>query len=84
MSRLYVIIIVIVISFSFSAIKLEKSDNMRLLRFSSGILQHVKGDPESGVRSYLYSIRYKLGLENANTFPLDFYKEGKKSRVWGY
>ena len=64
-------------SFPFSSIRIEKSDHMDQLRFITGELHHVKGDPESSVRSYLYIIRDKLGHENAYTFPLDFYKDGK-------
>ena len=64
-------------SFSFSAIRIEKSDNMGRLRFSTGELQYVKEDPESSVRNYLYIIRDKLGYENVHAFPLDFFKDGK-------
>ena len=63
-------------SFSFSAIRVEKSDNAGLLRFSTGKLYHIIGDPESCVRNYLHSIRKNLGHENANMFPLDYYMEG--------
>ncbi len=64
-------------SFLFSGIRIETSDNMGRLRFLTGKLHHVKGDPESSVRSYLYIIRDKLGHENAHAFPLDFFKDGK-------
>ena len=67
----------VTISFSFSAIRIEKSDNMGRLRFLTGELQHVKEDPETSVRSYLYIIRDKLGYENVHAFPLDFFKDGK-------
>ena len=66
-------------SFSFSAIRIEKSDNMGRLRFSTGELQHVNEDPESSVRNYLYIIRDKLGHNNAHAFPLDYHKKGKNN-----
>ena len=63
-------------SFSFSTITVEKSDNAGLLRFSTGKLHHITGDPESSVRNYLYSLRNNLGHEIAHMFPLDYYMEG--------
>ena len=75
MLKMYIIILTVTMSFSFSAIRIEKSDNLGRLRFSSGELQHVKEDPETSVRSYLYIIRDKIGSENVHAFPLDFFKD---------
>ena len=77
MLKVYDIILTVTMSFSFSAIRIEKSDNMGRLRFLTGELQYVKEDPESSVRNYLYIIRDKLGYENVHAFPLDFFKDGK-------
>ncbi|SVD12453.1 uncharacterized protein METZ01_LOCUS365307, partial [marine metagenome] len=74
---MYIIILMVTLSFSFSAIRIEKSDHMGRLRFSTGALQHVEEDSEFSVRSYLYIIRDKLGHEDAHAFPLDFFKDGK-------
>ena len=68
-------------SFSFSAIGVEKYDDMGRLRFSSGKLHFLMGEPESSVRSYLYSIRDHLGHEGAHCFPLDYYKNDKFSTL---
>ena len=69
----------ILISFSFSTIGVEISNNMGHLRFTSGELYHLKGHSEANIRSYLYSIRDNLGHENAHSFPLIYYKEGKNN-----
>ncbi|SVB97543.1 uncharacterized protein METZ01_LOCUS250397, partial [marine metagenome] len=77
MIKLYIIILMITMLFPFSSIRIEKSGDMGRFRFLTGELHHVKEDPESSVRSYLYIIRDKLGQENAHAFPLNYYKNGK-------
>ena len=79
MNRLYAIIIVATLSFSFAAIRTEKSDHMGRLRFLTGRLYYIAGDLETGVRSYLYSIRNQLGHKDAHAFPLDYHKNGKNN-----
>ncbi|SVD92352.1 uncharacterized protein METZ01_LOCUS445206, partial [marine metagenome] len=69
--------IILVLGMSFSAVTVETRAGRDLVYFSSGELHHLVGEPESSVRSYLESIRDKLGHENAHKFPLDYYKYGK-------
>ena len=69
--------IILVLGMSFSAVYVETSTGRDQIYFSSGELHHLVGDPESSVRSYLISIRDKLGHANAHRFPLDYYKFGK-------
>ncbi len=62
-----------------SAIEVETNDDFQRLRFSTGELYHLKGDPESSVRSYLKTLKEKLGDNNIQNFPLYYYKNGKNN-----
>ena len=79
MLKLYIINLLIVMSFSFSALRVETIDDSGRLRFATGKLYHLTGNPESSVRSYLETIQEALGHDNAHRFPLDYYKNGKNS-----
>ena len=66
-------------SFPFSSVVEEKNNDLGWLRFSTGKLHHLMGDPESSVRIYLETIQQKLGNNNVHKFPLHYYKNGKNN-----
>ena len=77
MFQITAIIFIVMLSFSFSSMNIEKNDDDGRLRFITGELYHLSGDPETSVRHYLINIADKLGLKNPNIFPLEYYKSGK-------
>ena len=81
MFQISAIILIVMLSFSFSSMNIEKNDDDGRLRFTTGELYHLSGDPETSVRHYLINIADKLGLKNPNIFPLEYLNLGKTKQV---